>query len=162
MRHLTRVLCVSAAVLSLTACGPRITSTGPRSTTTSTRDGQSSLFPVTITRTGGIAGFRDTLVVSGDGLVLITRKAQARRQCHLSPEAAERLRTAASQLPRPRATAIRTSPSFPDDMVTTVQLPKGGPVRLEDQGVADRNQVFHELLNDLDGGGSASHICTPV
>lgn len=162
MRHLTRVLCCSAAVLAMSACGSQSASTGSASTTTPTSENQSSVFPLTITRTGGIAGFRDVLVVAGDGLTSITRKAHAQRQCRLTPDAIERLTTAASQVPWPRITPASANPSFPDDMVTMVQSPAGGPVRLEDPQVGAGGQVFHELLGDLDGGRAASHMCTPV
>ena len=36
------------------------------------------VFPVTITRTGGIAGFEDVLVVAGDGQVSVTHQGQQR------------------------------------------------------------------------------------
>ncbi len=123
---------------------------------------QPAVFPVTITRTGGIAGFHDVLVVSGDGLVSVTRKGQEPRQCRLTPVALERLTTAASQVPWSRVTPAGTRPSFPDDMVTMVLSPAGGPVRLEDPRVGAGGQVFHELLNDLHGGPAASRMCTPV
>jgi len=155
MRQLSRILCSASLVVAMTAaCGG--------SATTPTRQSQPAVFPLTITRTGGIAGFRDVLVVAGDGLVAVTRKGQAPRRCQLTPTALERLTTAASQVPWSRITPANTHPSFPDDMVTTVQSPAGGPLRLEDPQAGSGGQVFHDLLNDLHGGPTASRMCTPV
>jgi len=155
MRQLSRILCSASLVVAMTAaCGG--------SATTPTRQSQPAVFPLTITRTGGIAGFRDVLVVAGDGLVAVTRKGQAPRRCQLTPTALERLMTTASQVPWSRITPANTHPSFPDDMVTTVQSPAGGPVRLEDPQAGSGGQVFHDLLNDLHGGPAASRMCTPV
>ena len=57
------------------------------SATTPTRQSQPTVFPLTITRTGGIAGFRDVLVVAGDGMVSVTRKGKPRR-CQLTQHGA--------------------------------------------------------------------------
>lgn len=172
MRHLTRVLFATAAVgvvvVTMAACGSQHASTGsgsPSSAPPATSESQPAVFPVTITRTGGIAGFRDVLVVAADGLVSVTRKGQDRRQCRLTPAAVERLTTAASQVPWPRITPASSQPSFPDDLVTMVQSPAGGPVRLEDPelgAVGARGQVFNELLGDLNGAPAASRMCPPV
>jgi len=123
---------------------------------------QPSVFPLTITRAGGIAGFHDVLVVTSDGLVSVTRKGKAGWRCRLTPEAARRLTTAASQVPWPRLTLNGTSASFPDDLVTTVVSPAGGPVRVEDPQVGAAGPVFTELVNDLSGGRSTSGTCAPA
>jgi len=162
MRQLTRVICSTAAVVVLTACGSQSASTGSGSATTPTSGSQPGVFPVTITRAGGIAGFRDVLVVTGDGLVSVTTRAQAQRQCRLTPDAVERLTTALSQVSWPRAAPARTQPSFPDDLVTMVQSPAGGPVRLEDPKAGAPGQVFNELLNDLNEETASSRICPPT
>jgi hypothetical protein len=165
MRHLSRILCCTTLVVAATAsCGGSTTTpagaTPPATTPTSQR--QRAAFPLTITRTGGIAGFQDVLVVAGDGLVSVTRKGQKPRRCQLVPGAVERLTTAVSQVPWSRITPGSTHPSYPDDMVTTVQSRAGGPVRLEDPHTGQAGQVFLELLNDLTGGTAASRLCPPV
>ena len=154
MRHITPVLCSTAAVLAMAACG----SEGGASTNAS----QPSVFPLTITRVGGVGGFHDVLGVASDGLVSVTQKGKTQRQCRLTAEAAKRLTTAASTVPWPRLTPGSTSASFPDDMVTMVVSPAGGPVRVEDPQVGAAGPVFNELVNDLNGGRSASGTCTPL
>ncbi len=150
----TRVICCTAAVLAMAACGSQSASTGSGSPSS-----QPAVFPVTITRTGGIAGFQDVVVVAGDGQVSVTRKGQQQRHCRLTPEAVERLRTAASQVPWARITPASTQPAFPDDMVSMVRSSAGGPVRLEDPRVGAAGKVFQELLTDLSVGPAALSLC---
>ena len=121
-----------------------------------------AVFPVTITRTGGIAGFRDVVVVACDGLVSVARKGQATRWCRLTPQTVERLTTAAAEVPWQRITVDGGQPAFPDDLVTMVVSPAGGPVRLPDPELGAVGQVFHELLVDLNGGPAGSRMSTPV
>jgi hypothetical protein len=113
---------------------------------------------VTITRTGGIAGFQDVVVVANDGQVSVTRKGQ-QRQCRLTPDAVERLRTAASQIPWARITQASTQPAFPDDLVSMVRSPAGGPARLEDPRVGPGGKAFQDLLSDLTGAATAPSQC---
>ena len=154
MRHITPVLCSTAAVLAMAACGFQ----GGTSTIAS----QTSVFPLTITRTGGVAGFHDVLVVASEGLVSVAQKGKTQRQCRLTPEATKRLTTAAAQVPWTHITPGSTSASFPDDLITMVLSPAGGPVRVEDPQVGAAGPVFNELVNDLNGGRSASGMCKPV
>jgi hypothetical protein len=157
MRRLLRVICRTAAAATMTACG----SQGPAGSP-SNSPSRSSVFPLTITRVGGVAGFHDVMVVTSDGLVSVTQKGKAPRQCRLTPEAAKRVTTAASQVPWPHLTSGKTTATFPDDMVTMVLSPAGGPVRVEDPQVGAAGPVFTELANELNGGQSASGMCTPV
>lgn len=155
MRHTARFLWCTAIVLAaVTACG------GPaKSPVAKTR---TQVFPLTISRTGGIVGFADTLVITGDGLVMVAQKGRAPWSCRLAPGAATRLRLAASEVPWPRLIPASTGPSFPDDLVTTVQSPAGGPVRLEDPLIGATGTVFNELVNDVRSGRSASGMCQPL
>jgi len=155
MRPLSRVLYSAAAMMTATAaCG------GPAGTPTS--QSHPAGFPVTITRTGGIAGFHDVVVVTGDGLVTVTHKGQGSRHCRLTPGAMQRLATAASQVPWPRSAPASPQASIPDDMVSTVQSPAGGPVRLEGSRAGKGGHVFVELLNDLNDEQAAPRVCPPV
>lgn len=162
MRQLVRVICCTAAVAAMTACGSQGPANSP-STSPANSPSQPSVFPLTITRVGGVAGFNDVLVVTSEGLVSVTQKGNAQRQCQLTPDAAKRLTTAASQVPWPRLTPGKTSAAFPDDLVTMVLSPAGGgPVRVEDPQVGAAGPIFNELVNDLNGDRSASGMCKPV
>jgi hypothetical protein len=155
MRHTARFLRSTAIVLAaLTACG------GPAKSPVAKTGAE--VFPLTISRTGGVAGFTDTFVITGDGLVMVAKKGRAPWSCRLGTGAATRLRLAASEVPWPRLTPASMGPSFPDDLVTTVQSPAGGPVRLEDPLIGATGTVFNELVNDLRSGRSASGMCQPL
>jgi len=150
-----RILSSTAVMMAFTAgCG--------ETATTPTSRSLPAVFPVTITRTGGIAGFRDVLVVAGDGLVSVARKGHSQRRCQLTPSALDRLTKAATQLPWSEITQGGTNPAHPDDMVATVQSPLGGPVRLEDPLTGGGGKVFLELLGNLNNGPGSSRICAPV
>jgi hypothetical protein len=154
VRHVAQVLCATAVMLAMTACGG--------SERTPVDKSRTAFFPVTITRIGGVAGFQDVVVVAGDGLVSVTRKGQQRRQCKLTRDAAERLAVAASRVPWSRIQPAGTRPAFPDDLVTVAQTPAGGPVRLEGPQAGAGGQVLLALLNDLSRGPTASLMCKPV
>ena len=163
MRPLARIVCTTAVVVASAACsGSAPSTTLPMSPTSPASQDSQALFPLTISRIGGIAGFRDVLVVAEDGIVSVTRKGQRTRRCQLTPAALARLTTAASRVPWSRLTPATTSPSFPDDMVSTLQAPTGPPVRMEDPRAGSGRAVFAELLNDLTGGAKPSPMCPPV
>jgi hypothetical protein len=138
------------------------TATPPKTHPPGTRaPGAQTLFPLTITRTGGIAGFQDRLVVAGDGLVTVSRAGQRPRRCRLTRPALTRLAASAARVPWSTLPAESREPSFPDDMVTSVQSRAGGPVALDDPRVAGGRRGLVTLLNDLTGA-SGSSTCRPL
>jgi hypothetical protein len=180
MRRLFAVLCAASLMASVSAgcsgSGPTPAETTRSSTqpethrptaSTSTKPTGSpgpagtTLFPLTVTRTGGIAGFQDKLVIAGDGLVTVSRGGQTPRRCRLKGPVLERLTTAAARVPWSEIKPASREPSFPDDMVTTVQSRAGGPVALEDPRVAPGREELIALLNDLTGA-PGSGACPPV
>jgi hypothetical protein len=155
VRHLARVLCASAVIVALAACDESAKTPA---------DGSGpgpGVFPLTITRTGGIAGFQDVLVVAGNGLVSVTRKGQEPQRCRLTPDAVEMLALAASRVPWSRITPDDTRPAFADDLVSVVQSSAGGPVRLDGPQAGTGGQAFLALLNDVSRGPTASRMCLP-
>ena len=118
-----------------------------------------AVFPLTMTRTGGFAGFQDVLVVARDGLVSVTRRAQKQGGCRLTPAAAGRVRTAAAAVPWARLTPDRGQARFPDDLVVMVRSPAGGPVRLEEPKLGASGKVFQTVLSDILSGPAASVMC---
>lgn len=154
MRHLAQVLCAGAVIVAMTACG--------KSARTPTSESRPAIFPLTITRTGGVAGFQDVLVVTGDGLVSVTRKGQEPRRCRLTPDAVKSLASAAARVPWSRITPADTRPAFPDDLVSMVQSPAGGPVRLDGPQTGTGGWAFLALLNNLSRGPTTSRLCRSV
>ena len=117
-----------------------------------------AVFPVTMTRMGGFAGFQDVLVVARDGRVTVRRRAELQR-CRLTPVAVRRVTTAASLVPWRRIIPDSGQARFPDDMVIMVRSPAGGPVRLENPKVAAAGKVFQDLLTEIGGGLATSRMC---
>ena len=130
---------------------------GPSESTVSAS--QRAVFPLTMTRTGGFAGFQDVLVVARDGLVSVTRRTQKQGACRLTPAAAGRVRTAAAAVPWARLTPDRGQARFPDDLVVMVRSPAGGPVRLEEPKLGASGKVFLSVLSDVLSGPAASVMC---
>jgi hypothetical protein len=160
MRRLGGILlCTLVAVAAMAGCAGSRTA---QTTTASTARSQPAVFPLTVTRAGGIAGFRDLLVVTDEGLVSVTRKGQRPRQCRLGTATLQRLTSAAAVVPWSRIAPANTHPSFPDDMVTVMQSPAGGPVRLEDPLAGPSGRLLLQLLNDISDGPAASLMCRPV
>ena len=154
MRHLCRVLCsVAMVVTTVAGCGGSATTPSGQST--------GAVFPLTVSRTGGVAGFRDVLVVSASGLVSVARKGQQPRQCRLAPAVTRQLTAAAATVPWSRITPASTHASFPDDLVSTVASPAGGPVRLENPQAGAAGQLLLELLNDV-SEPATSRLCRAV
>lgn len=120
------------------------------------------VFPLTITRTGGVAGFQDVVVVAGDGLVSVERRGRQRWSCRLPPETLERLAAVAVRMPWGWISTDGSRPASPDDLVVTVASPAGGPVRLPDPELGAVGRDFHLLLADLNRGPGGSRMCTPV
>ena len=155
MRTLTRAIgCAAAAVLAVASCG-----TSYASTESASRPSRPEVFPLTMTRTGGFAGFQDVLVVARDGLVSVTRRTQKQGACRLTPAAAGRVRTAAAAVPWARLTPDRGQARFPDDLVVMVRSPAGGPVRLEEPKLGASGKVFQTVLSDILSGPAASVMC---
>ena len=155
MRHLARAVCLTAIVVAaLAGCHG--------STMPSDAESQARVFPLTITRTGGIAGFRDVLVVNGDGLVSVTRSGRQPRQCRLTAGVTQQLTAAVSSLAWPTATSATTHPAFPDDMVTTMTKPGVGPLRADDPQAGPAGRLVLELVNDINDGPAASLLCRPL
>ena len=123
---------------------------------------QRAVFPLTMTRTGGFAGFQDVLVVARDGRVSVTRRAQKQPGCRLTSEAVQRVRTAASRVLWAHLTPDDGQARFPDDLVVMVRSPAGGPVRLEAPALGASGQVFLSVLSDVLSGPAASVMCKAV
>jgi hypothetical protein len=139
---------------TLSACGttdPRI----PQApSTTATRQAS---FPLTIQRTGGIAGFRDTVSIDADGHVLAATK-QGQVSCDLDPASLAVLNEAALQVhdtDQPTA-----PPSNQSDSMAVVFGAGTGLLSVNDTRVARAEPVVTQLLADLTGPAANRKLCT--
>ena len=141
-----RILVTGTFVLALAACGSG--SAGPVCPGGATGSPSSSAspssppprtpiaaFPLTVTRTGGIAGFHDTVVLQADGRLEVNSRGHT-SSCRLKPEVLKDILRAVGGVavgpPDPLPTA---RPKHPDDMVLLVRSdgrqgagPAGRPV----------------------------------
>ncbi len=115
------------------------------------------VFPVTLTRVGGIAGFDDTITVQASGATTVAGKLGAPRTCTLTPIAVARLQAALRALARGVPDA-KPSGRISDRMTVSVSTPMAGRISLGD-GHGQESEVVAELLADLTGGQPAYRLC---
>jgi len=121
--------------------------------------GTDGLFPVTISRTGGIAGFNDRIVVDTGGATTVTSKRGAAGSCTLNSDTVTRLLAAVSSMPQV-TTSTTTGPRISDEMFTTVSAPTTrGALRLSDAPGADL-AVVGEIIVDVTGASPAYRRAT--
>ena len=157
---MSRILVLSRAALvalvagGLTGCGsadPKI----PQAPSP-TRTRQAS-FPLTVLRTGGIAGFRDTLSIDESGQVLAVTK-QGQLACELDPASLAVLNEAALQV---HDTDQPTAPPAGQSDAMTVLFGGGtGLLTINDPRVAQAEPVVNRLLADVTGQAADRKICT--
>jgi hypothetical protein len=111
--------------------------------------GSSSVFPITVTRSGGVAGFHDKVVIASDGAVDVTT-AFGRRQCTLDPTVLAALGRAATAI----TGTASTQPAHPDDMVVIVSTGRGS-ARAEDPALVAVSGEVSRLLDHE----QASSVC---
>jgi hypothetical protein len=136
------------ALLVATGCGSPAEPGGTGGATTSAG---ATAFPVTLTRSGGVAGFRDRLTVSADGHVTGTTRAGA-VDCRTDPSVASTLAAAL-------ASAGAASRSGSDQLVVTLS---GGGRQLslgEASGADAAARAATELLNAVQQPPAAGGRC---
>ena len=87
--------------------------------------------PVTVTRTGGFAGFDDRVVVGTDGIASVSSRGQEPVRCKLDAGFLTTLTTAVSQVDWKSVGVTKPTVRHPDDMIIAVAA-GGGLARLED------------------------------
>jgi hypothetical protein len=122
-------------VLATTGCGSEPPSPGGSATPT----GRATAFPLTVTRSGGIAGFRDLLTVTADGHVTGTTKGGT-VDCTTDPSVAATLAAALG--------SAGGQPRSGSDRMTVTVSGGGQQVSLgEASGPGSAASVATELLN---------------
>ncbi|WP_295700747.1 hypothetical protein [Lapillicoccus sp.] len=148
-----RLAVVLTSLALVTACGGG----DPASTSDAAGVGDAP-FPVTISRTGGIAGFNDRIVVETGGATTVTSKRGAAGSCTLTSETVTRLLAAVAAMPQVPTTST-TGPRISDEMFTTLEAPTRGALRIGDAPGADL-AVVGEIIADVTGASPAYRLCT--
>lgn len=152
--RLAAALLTALAAGTVSSCGsadPQIPATS------STTASKQSSFPLTVQRTGGIAGFRDTISIDADGHVLAATK-QGQVSCDLDKASLATLNDAALQV---QDTDQPTAPPTgqPDSM--SVLFGAGtGLLAIDDARVAQAEPVVTQLLADVTGPAAGRKLCT--
>jgi len=122
------------------------------------------LYPLTVTRSGGVAGFNDSLTVEADGRTTVTSKgAAAAGSCTIGPGALAELAKHVRTLAKPPSTRVATPDHIRADQVVIRLMSPGltGVVRLPDPPTGDASQFVNSLVADVTGANPAFRICEP-
>ncbi len=170
-----RILVTGTFVLALAACGSGSGGSGapdgatgspssspsPSSSTPPPRT-PTAAFPLTVTRTGGIAGFHDTVVLQADGRLEVNSRGHT-SSCQLKPEVLKDILRAVGGVPWARLTPADSKPKHPDDMVLLVRSDgRRAPARLDDPLLGGLQQQLSDLVVDSSGANPAHELCVPA
>ncbi|TWD73388.1 hypothetical protein FB561_7277 [Kribbella amoyensis] len=117
------------------------------------------VFPVTVTRTGGFAGFDDRVVIGKDGVASVSQRAKDPVRCKLDPSLLTTLTTALEQVDW--AAVGSTKPTFrhPDDLIVAVSA-GGGTARIEEPKLKPLMAPVSKLLTEATV--PPGKLCKPV
>jgi hypothetical protein len=143
-RRPTPVTVAIAAVLGAAACGA----------TDSQESGRHpDVYPVTIGRSGGVAGFSDTMVVEASGAVRATKRSGS-ITCRIDDTLVDELREATGSV----SGSASATPEHPDDLVVVV-ITAQGSARATDEQLRGPMAPVANLLADLDKAASERRLC---
>jgi len=114
-------------------------------------------FPLTVQRTGGVAGFSDRLSIADDGVVLARTKG-GQVECTLDPASLARLNEAGLRIgdtDQPTTSAGRTA-----DAMSVLFGAGTGLADLADPRLAEAEPVVTQLLADVTGPAAERKLCT--
>jgi hypothetical protein len=156
VRNLSRYAVVAAAAgLVLSGCGNESggvanppPSSAPSSTPTVTQSTPVGAgLPLTVSRTGGFAGFDDQVVIGSDGVATVSARGKETIRCKLDPTLLTTITTAAEQVDWASLVATKPTVKHPDDMILAVTA-NGKTARLEDPKVKPLAAPVSKLLTE--------------
>nr|WP_238350958.1 hypothetical protein [Kribbella shirazensis] len=155
MSSYTAAALCTAAGLVLTGCGSESGTGGTPATTTppptlptvtqSTPVGAG--LPLTVSRTGGFAGFDDQVQIGTDGVATVSSRGKKTIRCKLDPSLLTSITTAAQQVDWAGLAAKKPTTRHPDDMIVAVTA-NGKTGRIEDPKVEPLAAPVSKLLTE--------------
>ncbi|WP_350281445.1 hypothetical protein [Kribbella sp. HUAS MG21] len=144
-------LCTAAAGLVLTGCGSE-SGTGGTPTTTPTPTATQitpagTALPMTVSRTGGVAGFDDQVQIGTDGVATVSSRGKETVRCKLDPSLLTSLTSAAQQVDWGNVAAKKPTTRYPDDMIVAVTA-NGKTARLEEPQLKPLEAPVSKLLTE--------------
>ncbi|NOL44129.1 hypothetical protein HPO96_28170 [Kribbella sandramycini] len=103
--------------------------------------------PMTVTRTGGFAGFDDQVQVDADGVATVSSRGKETIRCKLDPTVLTPLAAAAQQVDWASLKAVKPSVRYPDDMIIAVTA-NGKVARLEEPALKPLTAPVSKLLTE--------------
>jgi hypothetical protein len=147
---------VAIAGLALTGCGNDSTSGAGGSPTP-----PQQAWPLTVTRSGGFAGFSDRVVVSADGTTSVTKRGGTPSRCRLDTSLLTSITEAVKAIDWASVSVTKPTVKHPDDMIIAVAA-GGGLARLEDPRVKPLVTPVSKLLTEATAPAEARRLCKPV
>ena len=168
VKNVRFLVLAAAAGLVLTGCGDESDSgagsspsvPGPSTPVTSlpspAPDG--AALPLTVSRTGGFAGFNDQVVVGTDGIASVSSMGKAPSRCKLETGFLDTITEAVKQVDWASVGVTKPTVRHPDDMIIAVSA-SGGLARLEDPKLKPLVAPVGKLLTEATKPGT---LCKPV
>jgi hypothetical protein len=170
-------LCVGLAITALTASGcgtavpaddATVTPIGVVHSPTVDDGPPSPVFPLTLRRTGGIAGFDDTVVLRANGQVLVDTRSVHGRTCTLTGPQQKQLLTALGTVRLngfgPEASEPADTGSGegegPDRITISITDQRARPIDLSDPSLGDVAGMVGALVTDVTLSSPATTTCT--
>ncbi|WP_238176461.1 hypothetical protein [Kribbella albertanoniae] len=154
MKNLSRYTAVAAlAGLVLSGCGDESSVGGTPSTPTPSEPSVTESTPVgvglpmTVTRTGGLAGFDDQVQVDAEGIATVSSRGKETVRCKLDPTLLTPLASAAQQVDWASLTMVKPTVRHPDDMIIAVSA-NGKVARLDDPKLKPLSAPVSKLLTE--------------
>jgi hypothetical protein len=170
VKRIRYAVLLATAGLVLAGCGDDSTSGGGRATTTPVPGSPGStgsaspaadMLPLTVTRTGGIIGFSDRVVVGSDGTVSVSKRGGTPTRCRLHPSLMNSLVQGANAVDWAKVGTNRPTPRHPDDLIIAVATQRGS-TRLDDPLVKPLVAPVGKLLNEATAPAQSRKFCKPV
>ncbi|WP_328328207.1 hypothetical protein OHA70_02930 [Kribbella sp. NBC_00382] len=167
MKNIRFVVLAAAAGLVLAGCGDESGAGGTPSASTNPSTPIASLpspstapsgLPLTVSRTGGFAGFNDQVAVGTDGIVTASSMGKGPSKCELEPGFLTTLTDAVKQVDWASVGVTKPTVRHPDDMIIAVAA-GGGLARLDDPKLKPLVAPVGTLLTEATKPGS---LCKPV
>ncbi|TDW15577.1 hypothetical protein [Kribbella kalugense] len=148
----------AAAGLVLTGCGDESGTAGspPPASPTPTAPTMPSVtqstpvgvgLPLTVSRTGGFAGFDDQVLISADGVATVSSRGKETIRCKLDPSLLTTITSAAQQVDWASVVATKPTTKHPDDMILAVTA-NGKTARIEDPKLKPLAAPVSKLLTE--------------
>lgn len=168
MKSIRFAVLAAAAGLVLTGCGdesdpgagssPSVPGPTTPITSTPTPPPGAAGLPLTVSRTGGFAGFNDQIVVGTDGIASVTSMGKDPSRCKLETAFLGTLTAAAQQVDWAAVGVTKPTIRHPDDMIIAVSS-GGGLARLDDPKLKPLVTPVGKLLTEATKPGN---LCKSV